>query len=63
MLDHDAATAALISRVFGGQSEGLTKNYVLDNITLYWLAKTLDPNRPGLRLSVCPKLLSPGRFR
>jgi pimeloyl-ACP methyl ester carboxylesterase len=40
MLDHDAASMALISRVFGGQSEGLTRDDVLDNITLYWLTNT-----------------------
>jgi pimeloyl-ACP methyl ester carboxylesterase len=40
MLDHDAASEALISRVFNGKSEGLTRDDVLDNITLYWLTKT-----------------------
>ncbi|MBV8860171.1 MAG: epoxide hydrolase [Acidobacteria bacterium] len=40
MLDHDAASYALISRVFDGQSEGLTRDDVLDNITLYWLTNT-----------------------
>jgi pimeloyl-ACP methyl ester carboxylesterase len=40
MLDHDAASMALISRVFNGQSEGLTPDDVLDNITLYWLTGT-----------------------
>jgi len=40
MLDHDAASLALIARVFGGQSEGLTRDDILDNITLYWLTKT-----------------------
>lgn len=40
ILDHDAASEALISRVFSGQSEGLTKDDILDNITLYWLTKT-----------------------
>ncbi|HYY98714.1 MAG TPA: epoxide hydrolase [Pyrinomonadaceae bacterium] len=40
MLDHDAASHALISRVFNGQSEGLTRDDVLDNITLYWLTNT-----------------------
>jgi hypothetical protein len=37
MLDHDAASEALIACVFAGQSEGLTRDDVLDNITLYWL--------------------------
>jgi pimeloyl-ACP methyl ester carboxylesterase len=40
MLDHDAQSLALISRVFDGQSEGLTRDDVLDNITLYWLTNT-----------------------
>jgi pimeloyl-ACP methyl ester carboxylesterase len=40
MLDHDAASQALIARVFAGQSEGLTKDDILDNITLYWLTNT-----------------------
>ena len=40
MLDHDAASLALISRVFDGRSEGLTRDDILDNITLYWLTKT-----------------------
>lgn len=40
MLDHDAASHDLIARVFDGQSEGLTRDDVLDNITLYWLTRT-----------------------
>jgi pimeloyl-ACP methyl ester carboxylesterase len=40
ILDHDAASHALISRVFAGQAEGLTRDDVLDNITLYWLTNT-----------------------
>ncbi|MFC9554929.1 epoxide hydrolase family protein [Rhodococcus sp. NPDC056960] len=40
MLDHDVASLALISRVFAEQSEGLTRDDVLDNITLYWLTNT-----------------------
>jgi len=40
MLDHDAASMALMSRVFDGKPEGLTKDDVLDNITLYWLTNT-----------------------
>ncbi|HWV73937.1 MAG TPA: epoxide hydrolase [Pseudosphingobacterium sp.] len=40
MLDHDAASLNLISNVFNGQSEGLTQDDVLDNITLYWLTGT-----------------------
>jgi pimeloyl-ACP methyl ester carboxylesterase len=40
MMDHDAASLALITRVFAGQSEGLTRDDVLDNVTLYWLTNT-----------------------
>ena len=40
ILDHDASSEALISRVFDGQSEGLTRDDILDNITLYWLTDT-----------------------
>jgi len=31
---------ALISRAFDGQSEGLTRDDVLDNVTLTWLTNT-----------------------
>jgi pimeloyl-ACP methyl ester carboxylesterase len=40
MLDHDARSYALIARVFDGKSEGLTREDILDNITLYWLTTT-----------------------
>ena len=40
MLDHDARSQALIARVFDGQTEGLTREDILDNITLYWLTNT-----------------------
>ena len=40
MLDHDDRSYALIARVFDGQTEGLTRDDVLDNITLYWLTNT-----------------------
>jgi pimeloyl-ACP methyl ester carboxylesterase len=40
MLDHDARSYALITRVFAGQPEGLTRDDILDNITLYWLTNT-----------------------
>ncbi len=39
-LDHDAHSLALISRVFDGQPEGLTRDDVLDNVTLTWLTNT-----------------------
>jgi len=40
ILDHDAWSLKLMVRVFDGQSEGLTRDDVLDNITLYWLTNT-----------------------
>jgi pimeloyl-ACP methyl ester carboxylesterase len=40
MLDHDARSLALITRVFDGRPEGLTRDDVLDNVTLYWLTHT-----------------------
>jgi len=40
ILDHDASSLELIARVFSGQPEGLTRDDVLDNITLYWLTNT-----------------------
>ncbi|WP_053758871.1 epoxide hydrolase family protein [Streptomyces sp. AS58] len=40
MLDHDRDSLALISRAFAGQKEGLTRDDVLDNITLFWLTGT-----------------------
>ena len=39
-LDHDAWSYALISRVFQGQSEGLTRDDILDNVTIAWLTNT-----------------------
>jgi pimeloyl-ACP methyl ester carboxylesterase len=40
MLDHDARSYDLIARVFAGATEGLTRDDVLDNVTLYWLTDT-----------------------
>jgi pimeloyl-ACP methyl ester carboxylesterase len=40
ILDHDARSYALIARVFDGQREGLTRDDILDNVTLYWLTNT-----------------------
>ena len=39
-LDHDAWSYALIARVFDGQTEGLSRDDVLDNVTITWLTKT-----------------------
>ena len=40
MLDHDIRSYDMISRVFDGKTEGLTRDDVLDNVTLYWLTNT-----------------------
>lgn len=40
MLDHDATSLALITRVFDGQPEGLSREDVVENIALYWLTGT-----------------------
>jgi pimeloyl-ACP methyl ester carboxylesterase len=40
MLDHDARSYSLIARVFDGRQEGLSREDILDNITLYWLTNT-----------------------
>jgi pimeloyl-ACP methyl ester carboxylesterase len=40
ILDHDWRSYALMARVFDGQPEGLTRDDILDNITMYWLTNT-----------------------
>src|SRR4029078_3832328 len=40
ILDHDIRSYQMIVRVFDGKPEGLTRDYVLDNIALYWLKNT-----------------------
>jgi pimeloyl-ACP methyl ester carboxylesterase len=40
MLDHDAASLQLIIDAFAGHPGGLTRDDVLDNITLFWLTDT-----------------------
>jgi len=39
-LDHDLLSYELIARAFDGQREGLTRDDVLDNITITWLTNT-----------------------
>ncbi|MBP0620992.1 epoxide hydrolase family protein [Cupriavidus consociatus] len=39
-LDHDQRSYRLIARVFAGQAAGLTRDDILDNITLTWLTGT-----------------------
>jgi pimeloyl-ACP methyl ester carboxylesterase len=40
MLDHDIRSYQMIVRVFEGKPEGLSRDDVLDNVTLYWLTNT-----------------------
>ncbi len=40
MLDHDIRSYGMISRAFDGKIEGLTRDDVLDNVTLYWVTNT-----------------------
>jgi pimeloyl-ACP methyl ester carboxylesterase len=40
ILDHDPASLEMITRSFNGQPEGLSRDDVLDNITMFWLTKT-----------------------
>jgi pimeloyl-ACP methyl ester carboxylesterase len=39
-LDHDARSYEMIARAFKGETEGLSRDDVLDNITLTWLTNT-----------------------
>jgi pimeloyl-ACP methyl ester carboxylesterase len=39
-LDHDAWSYAMISRVFAGETEGLSRDDVLDNVTIAWLTNS-----------------------
>ncbi len=49
-LDHDARSYQLISRSFAGESEGLSRDDILDNITIAWLTNTA---LSGARLPGC----------
>jgi pimeloyl-ACP methyl ester carboxylesterase len=40
MLDHDPRSYELIAQAFDGRPGGLTRDDVLDNITLFWLTNT-----------------------
>jgi pimeloyl-ACP methyl ester carboxylesterase len=57
-LDHDILSYEMIARTFDGQPEGMTRDDVLDNITITWLTNTaisgarlyweaLPPTSPG----------------
>jgi pimeloyl-ACP methyl ester carboxylesterase len=40
MIDHDIRSEELIAHVFAGKTEGLSRDDILDNVTLYWLTNT-----------------------
>ncbi len=40
MIDHDDRSQKMIARAFAGETEGLSMDDVLDNVTLYWLTNT-----------------------
>ena len=40
MIDHDPRSLKLIARAFDGEPNGLTRDDVLDNVTLFWLTNT-----------------------
>jgi pimeloyl-ACP methyl ester carboxylesterase len=40
LIDHDIDSYKLIARVFDGESEGLTRDDILDNVSLYWFTNT-----------------------
>jgi len=40
ILDHDKGSYELIVRVFDGKPEGLTRDDICDNISMYWLTNT-----------------------
>jgi pimeloyl-ACP methyl ester carboxylesterase len=40
ILDHDSRSLEMIARIFDGVPEGMTRDDILDNITLYWLTGT-----------------------
>jgi pimeloyl-ACP methyl ester carboxylesterase len=40
MIDHDARSEELIVRVFDGGTEGLSRDDILDNVSLYWFTNT-----------------------
>src|SRR6188472_2835728 len=40
MIDHDIRSYQMIARTFDGKPEGLTRDDVLDNVTLYWVTNT-----------------------
>jgi pimeloyl-ACP methyl ester carboxylesterase len=40
LMDHDPTSLAMISRSFAGETEGLTRDDFLDNVTYFWLTNS-----------------------
>src|SRR5581483_11611655 len=40
MIDHDIRRYRMIARVLDGKTEGLPRDNILNNVTLYWLTNT-----------------------
>jgi pimeloyl-ACP methyl ester carboxylesterase len=60
LIDHDAKSLELIASAFDGHPGGLTRDDVLDNITLYWLTDTgASAARLYWEAGRSPGLLSP----
>jgi NAD(P)-dependent dehydrogenase (short-subunit alcohol dehydrogenase family) len=64
MLDHDTDSYYKISRAFlGGQPSGhLTRDRIVDNITLYWLTGTKAPAARSTGRADKPQLVRPARL-
>ena len=60
-LDHDLLSYELIARAFDGQREGLTRDDVLDNITLTWLTNTAISTSASLPREQAAVLRADGR--
>jgi hypothetical protein len=63
IIDHDLASYELIARVFDGQVEGLTRDDVLDNISLFWLTNTGISAAPSVLGKQIVFLRTEGRVR
>lgn len=63
IIDHDIRSYRLIARVFGGASEGLARDDILDNITLYWLTNTAVSSARLYRGSKLPFFAPKARLR
>ena len=75
LIDHDRRSLELIARSFDGGPEGLTRDDVLDNATLFWLTNTgVSAARlyweykqgfftaKGVKVPVAPSVAPAGRF-